>query len=199
MALEPGSAILTALYHQRPDEADRLAREAEALTIWEAAALGRDDRVGQALDGDPALVDAYSPDGNTPLGLAAFFAKPATVRLLLERGADVSAVARNYMKVQPLHAAVAGRNAEAIALLLERGADPNARQQVGYTPLMGAAGAGREDLVDLLLRHGADPALASDDGKTAASIARDHNHQGLAARLSQEKGGSGDLHKRRGD
>lgn len=183
MALEPGSAILAALYHQKPDEADRLARDAAALTIWEAAALGRDDRVRQALEGDPALVDAYSPDGNTPLGLAAFFGKPATVRLLLERGADVSAVARNYMKVQPLHAAVAGRSAEAVALLLERGADPNARQQVGYTPLMGAAGAGREDLVDLLLRHGADPALASDDGKTAASIAREHTHEALAARL----------------
>ena len=183
MALEPGSAILTALYQQKPDEAARLAGEANSLTIWEAAALGRDDQVRQALDRDASLVNAYGADGNTPLGLAAFFGKPVTVRLLVERGADVSAVARNYMKVQPLHAAVAGRNAEAVALLLGRGADPNARQQVGYTPLMGAAGAGRADLVDLLLRHGADPALTSEDGKTAAAVAREHSHEALAARL----------------
>jgi ankyrin repeat protein len=184
MALEPGSAILTALYHQRPDEANRLADEAKALTIWEAAALGRDDRIRRTLDGNASLANAYGADGNTPLGLAAFFGHPTTVRLLLDRGADASAVARNYMKVQPLHAAVAGRNSEAVALLLEAGADANARQQVGYTPLMAAAGAGREDLVDLLLRHGADPSVASEDGKTAAALAREHEHEALAARLT---------------
>lgn len=184
MALEPGSAILTALYRQKPEEANRLADEAKALTIWEAAALGRDDRTREALEGDPALVNAYGADGNTPLGLAAFFGKATTTRLLLDGGAEVSAVARNYMKVQPLHAAVAGRSVEVVALLLERGADPNARQQVGYTPLMGAAAGGREDIADLLLRHGADPALVSEDGKTAAHIASEHKHDALAARLS---------------
>jgi ankyrin repeat protein len=86
--------------------------------------------------------------------------------------------------VQALHAAVASRNAEAVALLLDRGADPNARQQVGYTPLMGAANAGREDLVDLLLRHGADRTLVNDEGKTAADIARERGHAAVAARLS---------------
>lgn len=187
MALEPGSAILTALYHQQPEEANRLAEAAGTLTIWEAAALGRDDQVRQALDGDPALLDAYAADGNTPLGLAAFFGRAATVRLLLDRGANVGAAARNYMQVQPLHAAVAGRNTEAVALLLQRGADPNARQQVGYTPLMAAAGAGREDLLDLLLRHGADPALVSEDGKTAEAMAREHNHDALAARLAASR------------
>jgi ankyrin repeat protein len=183
MALEPGSAILTALYQLKPVVATGLAGEAGALTFWEAAALGRDDQVQQALDRDASLVNAYGADGNTPLGLAAFFGRAAIVRLLLDRGADVAAVAQNYMKVQPLHAAVAGRSAEVVALLLDRGADANARQQVGYTPLMGAAAGGREDIIDLLLRRGADRALVSDDGKTAAVVARQHHHESLAARL----------------
>ena len=69
------------------------------------------------------------------------------------------------------------------ALLLGAGADPNARQQVGYTPLMGAAAAGRDDIADLLLEKGADPALVSEDGKTAADVAREHGHTALADRL----------------
>ena len=180
---DPRSAILTALYHNRRDEARTLA-DGAALTIWEAAALGRDERVGQLLDEDPALANAWSPDGYPPAGLAAFFAGASTVRLLLDRGADVHASARNPMQVQPLHAAVGARNAEIVALLLARGADVNARQQVGYTPLMGAAAAGRQDLVDLLLEHGADRSLRSDDGKTAADIAREHGHADVAASLA---------------
>ncbi len=179
---DPESAVLTALYHNKRDEAQKLA-EGAALTVWEAAAMGRDDRVRELLDRDPALANAWSPDGFPPVGLAAFFAGPSTVRLLLDRGAAVGAAARNMMQVQPLHAAVASRNAETVALLLERGADVDARQQLGYTPLMAAAGSGRQDLVDLLLQHGADPSLRNEEGKTAADIARDHGHQTLAANL----------------
>lgn len=180
---DPQSAVLTALYHNDREEARRLA-DAAPLTIWEAAALGRDERVRELLDADPSLATSWSADGYPPVGLAAFFAGPSTVRLLLDRGAEIGAAARNPMKVQPIHAAVGSRNAESAALLLDRGADVNARQQVGYTPLMGAAAAGRADIVDLLLKHGADRTLVSDDGKTAADVAREHGHTELAARLA---------------
>lgn len=183
MSQDPGSPILAALYNRQPDEARRLAAAAAGLTIWEAAALGDDARIEALLAQDAAVVNAWAPDGFTPLSLAAFFAPATTVARLLDAGADVGAAARNPMQVQPLHAAVAARNGDAVRLLLDRGADPNARQQVGYTPLMGVAGSGREDLVDLLLDRGADPALVSEDDKTAASIAREHGHDALATRL----------------
>jgi ankyrin repeat protein len=187
--LDPKSDILMALYRRDRDGAEALAAAAVTLTVWEAAALGRPDAVQRALDASRDLLDAHGADGHTPLGLACFFGASAVVRLLLERGADVSVAAANEMRVQPLHAAVAGRDAEVVALLLARGADVNARQQVGYTPLMGAAGAGREDLVDLLLAHGADPSLVAEDGKTAASVARDHHHDALADRLTPANAG----------
>jgi ankyrin repeat protein len=182
--MDTPSAILTALYQRHPDEAWRLARAAESLTIWEAAALGMDEAIEAALARRPADVNAFAPDGHTPLGLAAFFARPSTVRLLLARGADVTVAARNPMQVQPLHAAVAGRSAEVVELLLACAPDVNARQQVGYTPLMGAASSGREDLVQLLLRHAADRSLVAEDGQTAAAVAREHGHATLADTLS---------------
>ena len=181
--LDPQSAILGALYQMNRDEANRLADAAGSLTIWEASALDRTGAVETLLNASPDLVNAYAPDGVTPLGLACFFGAAATARLLIDRGADVGAVARNYMKVQPLHAAIAGRNEDAAALLVRRGADVNARQQLGYTPLMGAAASGRRTLVDLLLRHGADASLRNDEGKTAADIAREHGHGEMASRL----------------
>jgi ankyrin repeat protein len=186
--LDPKSEILSALYNRRGEEAHALAERAAELTIWEGAALGRNDTVAGLLDREPGLVNEFAPDGGTALALAAFFNAPGTARLLLDRGADIGAVARNFMKVQALHAAVASRNAETVSLLLERGADVNARQQVGYTPLMGAASSGRDELVDLLLRHGADPALVSEDGKTAADVAREHGHDALAERLAGSVG-----------
>lgn len=181
---DPHSDILAALYRNDAADATRLAEAAGALTIWEAAALGNDDTVAQLLAGNAAQVDATAADGHTPLGLAAFFGRASTVRLLLAHGADAARPSSNAMKVQPLHAAVAGRNAECVQAILEAGADPNARQQVGYTPLMGAASAGREDLAELLLARGADRSLRSEDGKTAASVAAEHGHERLGAKLA---------------
>jgi ankyrin repeat protein len=179
---DPQSPILMALYMRKPAEAERLATGAR-LNIWEAAALGRDERVAELVRDDRSLSNAWSPDGFTPVGLAAFFGHPSTARILIDAGADVGAVARNEMKVQPLHAAAAAKEIEIVRMLLEQGADPNARQQAGYTALMECARGGRDDMVALLLAHGADPALRSDDGKSSSDLALEHGHVAIAELL----------------
>jgi ankyrin repeat protein len=65
------------------------------------------------------------------------------------------------MKVQPLHSAVAARSREIVAALLVAGADPNARQEGGFTPLMAAEQHEDADLVRLLLDHGAEEAATA--------------------------------------
>ena len=150
------SAVRAALYVKKQDIADVLLEATPELDVFDAAAVGDVDRLTELLDGDGDLVNAYSEDGYTPLHFAAFFARGPAVRLLLDRGADVGAVARNEMEVQPLHSAVAANAREVVAALLQAGADVNARQQGGFTPFMAAEQHEDEDMVRLLMDHGAE-------------------------------------------
>ena len=67
------SAVLLATYYGHRDIADLLVLRGANLTVFEASAVGQVARVEALLAQDPALVNAFSPDGFTPLGLAAFF------------------------------------------------------------------------------------------------------------------------------
>jgi len=165
------SPVLIAQYHHRPDAVAALLAAGPDLDIFDAASVGRTERVAELLDRDPSLVNGYSSDGFYPLGLAAFFAHPDTVRLLVSRGADVAQVARNPMKVQPLHAAAAGRSFEAVKLLVDAGAPVNGKQEKGWAPLHEAVRQGNAELVRYLLAHGADPKLQNDEGMSAIGLA----------------------------
>ncbi len=165
------SPLLQAVYSGDDVRVESLLTQGLELDIFEASALGRTDRVADLLGNDPELARAWSPDGFTPLHLAAFFSRPETARLLLERGAEVDAVARNEMRVTPLHSAAAARNIETARDLLERGADPNARQQGGFAPIHAAAQNADDELHELLIAHGADAELPVDDGRTARDFA----------------------------
>jgi ankyrin repeat protein len=165
------SPVLIAQYHHQGDLVGVLLAAGPELDIFDAASVGRTARVAELLDADPALLNAYSRDGFFPLGLAAFFGHPDTVRLLLARGADVNQVARNAMRVQPLHAAVGGRSLEAVRLVVEAGAAVNAAQQEGWTPLHAAVHQKNAELTRYLLAHGADPKQANDAGKSAIGLA----------------------------
>ena len=59
------------------------------------------------------------------------------------------------MGVAPLHSAAAARDNDAVRLLLEAGADANARQHGGYTALDAADQHEDAELAELLRRHGA--------------------------------------------
>jgi ankyrin repeat protein len=178
------SMLMQVLYRGRRDLAESIADQKNALDIFEAAALGRLDRVRE-LAQNRAVVRSQSPDGFTALHFTCFFRQPEAARILIEASAPVDAVANNAMKVMPLHSAASARNFEAARLLLGHGAPPNARQQGGWTPIHAAAQNGDRPMVELLLQHGADPTLANDDGKTPAAVAREKGHQEIASLLER--------------
>ena len=155
------SELLDAIYRGDRARVEELLAAGPELDVFEAAAVGRADRVRQLLDEDPSLANAWAEDGYQPLGLASFFGHVEAARLLVERGAEVNSASRNDMKVAPLHSAVTADDPEAryelAKLLLEAGAEPNARQQDDYTPLMAAEQSGDERLARLLKEHGARP------------------------------------------
>src|SRR3954447_26590339 len=167
------SVVLLALFNQQREIAEVLLAAEPEVGPLEAAATGRADRLSALLDADPDALHARTPEGFTPLGLAAFLGGPEPVAVLLEHGADADDDADNQFRVRPVNAAAAAHDRATMRLLLEAGADPNARQQGGFTPLHEAAHTDDVEMARLLLEHGADPAIATDDGRDSAQMAAD--------------------------
>jgi len=129
-------------------------------------------------------------DNNAPLDTtrklldAAKSGDVKTVKLLLEKGADVntksddggtalmSAAKRGYMEI--------------IKLLLDKGADINAKDTDGTTALMLAAVKGQTKVVQLLLDKGADINAQRNDGRGALMLAEETD-QTQTAELLLEK------------
>ena len=180
------SLLLHCLYRGLEKNLAALRERCTPLPLHEAAALGEDAAVSDALTRAPDALRLLSPDGWSALHLAAFFGHASTVTLLLARGADANLWSRAFERNLPLHAACAGRAAkpDVVRALIPATVDLDARQGGGWTPLMLAAVNGMAASVDLLLAAGANAALVNDKGKPAAELARDEGHAALAARLA---------------
>ena len=72
-----------------------------------------------------------------------------------------------------------------VKMLLDLGADPNLREQGGFTPLHVAAQNDDVETIRFLLLGGADLTLKSEDGKTALDLAMDAGHEKASALLGE--------------
>jgi ankyrin repeat protein len=110
----------------------------------------------RALLGDPAgraAVDASDAGGATALHRAVERGDAELVALLIDAGADPTAVTR--YRVTPLALAASSGRADIVTRLLDAGADPNEASQEGQTALMSAALGDSAEAVALLTSRGA--------------------------------------------
>ena len=136
------------------------------VTLLDAIRADDADRVRTLLaaGGDPNAVDSNHA---SPLMYAALYARPQMIDLLLRAGADFK-----YRDANGLTALVlAAHSYESAKILIDAGADVNAKSKIGITPFMTAAAyPGNAALLKLMIEKGAD-VEASALGGTALTLA----------------------------
>lgn len=152
------SKLLEALHSGQRDQVDQLLAQKPELDVFEAAALGKTERLRELLAADPSLANAFGDDGFQPLTLACFYGHVEAARVLLDAGADPNTLGRNpYIQTNALHAAAASENKdeatryELCKLLLDRGADPSIPQGTDDFRAIDAARQSGDERLEALL------------------------------------------------
>jgi ankyrin repeat protein len=156
----------------------RVAAE-PTLAIFAAALFGDTAEIESLLAGNRSLVNAVSPDGWLPLHLAAHFGHADAARALLNKGAQANARSTNALRNMALHAAAAGRAQAVAKLLLDAGANVNAQQHGGWTPLHSVAQNGDVEFARLLAEAGADVNARADNQQRPLDLALTKGHQAM--------------------
>jgi ankyrin repeat protein len=129
----------------------------------------------------------------TPLAVAVENQRPASLRALFAAGVDLKTGTDHSILIR---AVGAPRNLEIVDLLLEHGADPDAQDAAGTTPLIEAVNFGAVANAELLLRKGANPNLPNLNGDTPLhrAVSRDF----VMTKLLLENSANPNLKNKRG-
>jgi ankyrin repeat protein len=133
-----------------------------------------------------ADVNSVDNTGMTPLIQAARFA-PKIAKLLVNKGADVNSKTTRYyevIKTTPLHATAFSKDGRKTAeLLVKKGAEIDAGDSDGDTPLHLAVYTNNKAVAALLISKGADVNKTNYKGWTPLHIAASNNFKEIAAML----------------
>jgi ankyrin repeat protein len=108
----------------------------------------------------------------------------ASVHALLQQGADINAVDRQFGATALMWASHEG-HADTVRLLLSSGAPVDAQQELGRTALWYTAQQGQIGTAGILIAAGANVDLAANDGKTPRDIALELGHRDIADLLTK--------------
>jgi cytohesin len=137
-------------------------------TLLHDAAMGGQAEFAAVLIRSGADPDAREPEGHTPLYRAS---TGEVARVLLTAGASVD-VPSGPTRGTPLHQAARRGYGSVATALLDHGANIDARDSKGQTPLRRAVNCRRFQLVQLLVRRGANPHAEDNRGVTPLDVAR---------------------------
>lgn len=143
-------------------------------TLLHAAAAAGNALLAGAMIASGANPDTETNGGHTPLyclGNECLSGGTAVVEVLVKAGANVNAC-EGVKRCTPLHMAARRGNIELSKALLDCGANIEARDSLGDTPLRRAVNCGRTGVVALLLKHGADPHSIGSKRLTPTTAAR---------------------------
>ncbi|KNC79283.1 hypothetical protein SARC_08315, partial [Sphaeroforma arctica JP610] len=145
------------------------AAEVEPTKVFAAARSGKTEDLRQALKGDPDWLKdedkLYDDTGATPLHIAASEGYLECVKVLLESGVDKD-ILNLASKETPLIGAARGDHAEVLKYLLSLGADPEAKDAMGYTSLIHASMHVSLKVMEELIKGGADATYGDAEGWT---------------------------------
>jgi ankyrin repeat protein len=178
--------------------ADVNAKDGSGTSVLEAAATVNNLEFARLLLAKGANPNTVDDGGFTPLTQAAGNGdrNAAMIKLLLDHSAAVNVVSSDTLEIvkngsialgrlTPLILAVSQANFESVQLLVEAGANVNALDVRGMTPLALAVATDHADprIVRLLLSKGADPKLKSKSGETALDWARKYRNPDVLKEL----------------
>lgn len=129
---------------------------------------------------------AKNSRGQTLLYRASLGGNRQAVMFLLRRGAGINDRNDNDQRT-PLHGAVEGRDIGTATLLIEKGADVNAKDTYGYYPLHVAVKNENIDMVKLIIAGGGEVNSKTLDGTTPLHIAAETGNRSIL-RLLLEAG-----------
>jgi len=210
---ETGQADIAAFLISKGDEVN--AKNLRGFTPLHFAAMMGHKKVMELLIAKGADVNAKDNEGRIPLSWAAQEGQKEVVRLLIAKGADISlnlaarlgdvATVKSLIEdgaevnaeergsETPLHAAVTEGHKEIAELLIAKGADINAKNDSSRTPLHYAAKSGQKDVVELLIAKGADPNVKNKWDRTPLDNAVAEGHKEVV-KLLIENGADASLH-----
>lgn len=140
-------------------EADLETTGAERKTPLLAAIHGRHVAVARHLLNKGANTEAKDASGYLPLQLAVLLDLPSLFDMLLEKGADIEVIASGKCETPVLllcGCIKTTRSLHMLRLLLDKGANIDARDKGSGTPLKNASKSGYEEEARLLLERNAD-------------------------------------------
>jgi len=165
------TAIHAAHYSGHHDIVKLLLSVSRTLNGFLAAELGLIPELSDWITQHADFPTARNANGFTALHGACYWGSVEAAGMLLEHGADANAVTTDsFLQIQPLGCAVAAPDVpnpsqdEAgvlplVDLLLDSGANVNARRRDGMTALHSAAYRGHLRVIRRLLERGADPGI----------------------------------------